>query len=201
MFQSETKKQEKMAKTARQWEEEQNLVGSQIPEHGEDEQWVGERDKERADLIRWQQDLSEEATNFLMELRGYYLNADGDWEKDPHVKPLANEAFIRRIRPLLVPSISRNVMMTNFSEDRILKILKGTVSEFTWLLFIQGEKYGVNKNDFSMLVRSFKAAVEPTYFRAMNSGERNYLNTIQKRVETFSDRPEQKKKTLFGLGG
>lgn len=200
MFNNEAKRQEKYAKDSMNFEQKQSIVSSQLPEHGEDEQIQMESQKERADLIRWQQDLSDEAIRFIMEVRGYYENADGDWVKDPRVKPLANEEFIRRIRPLLLPSVSRNQMMTSYSEERVLRALKRAASQFATILYLHGEKLGVNIKDFSMLVASFQATIEPTYFRALNNGERRYLTTINKRVETFSDGSEPKKKTLFGIG-
>lgn len=200
-FSNEAKRQEKYAREARQYEHDENLLDRNMPEHNEDEVQLDNQLRERADLIRWQQDLDDEGIKFMMEIRGYYLDEEGNWVRDKSVEPLGSEAFIRRIRPLLNPSISRNQIMTNYSEERILRSLKRAASEFTWILFTQGATLGVAPENFSMLVSSFKATIEPTYYRALNNGERRYLNTVNKRVETFSDRPEPKKKGIFGISG
>lgn len=197
---NENRRQERYADTQRNYEHDENTLSTQLPEHGEDDQMMMDNHEKRADLIRWQQDLGDEAIRFIMEIRGFYLNEDEEWVRDAGVVPLGNEEFIRRIRPLLLPAISRNLIMTSYSEERILKSLKRAASEFTWILFTQGQSFSIDKNDYSTLVSAFKATIEPTYYRAMNNGERKYLTTINKRVETFSDRPESKKRTLFNIG-
>lgn len=197
---NENKKQERYADTQRSHEHDENLISSQTPDRGEDEQMLMERDEKRADLIKWQQDLSDEALRFVMEIRGFYINEDDEWVRDIGTKPLADEEFIRRVRPLLIPSISRNLIMTNYSEERVLRSLRRAASEFTWILFTQGKEFNIRMDDYSTLVASFKAVIEPTYYRALLNGERKYLTTINKRVETFSDRPESKKRTLFNIG-
>ena len=46
---------------------------------GVDEQWALEAQKERAELTRWQQDMSEDLQLMVHRLKNEFLNEEGKW--------------------------------------------------------------------------------------------------------------------------
>ena len=199
LFNNRNKREEKAADKEKQFQHEENILTGQMPQNAEDEYYKVQSDKEKSDLIKWQQDLSEDAVNLGYDIMGYYFDDNNEkWVKEEGTKPLANIKFIRRIRPLLKLGSSRNFMMTNFSDERVRRTLQRAAMSFTNLIYFHWKTFDIDKKDCGYLVELYQQLIEPTIYRSCLNGERKYLTTINKRIETFSDRPEQKKKSLFG---
>lgn len=152
------------------------------------------------ELTKWQQDLEDEIRKIIHNFKRETIDSDGNYKpmlefirKDEQgrkhyrkVKPLINSIGINMFRTSVEPSVSRNLIMSNYTEERILLNLKRDVINFIQMIGYHHKFYGIEKGDMSMIVLMLKKIIEPSYFRAMNNGERSYLNTINKRVEAIT---------------
>ena len=174
---------------------------------------------ERADLVKWQQDLQEDFDSFKHYIMREVQDNKGNWipeveplvedgklvvdeENEPimvHAKPMCNRLALHKFKFAINPYVSKNLMMSNYNEERILGRLRCT---FITLIFHLGHHqniYQIEEADLSLIVDAFKNVVMPTAFRCLNNGERNWLGTINKRIEAFTEHQEPKKKGVFGF--
>ena len=115
---------------------------------------------------------------------------------------MANNTFIMDMMGLVELSTSKNLINSSYSEDRVLTALRSTLFDFRCMLQENRQIYDIQKSDMHLVVRLFKNAIEPTYWRCWNNGERKYAGEFNKRVEVHSDNPNPlPKKGLFGMGG
>jgi hypothetical protein len=171
------------------------------------------------DLTRWQQDLKEEVDMTIHDLRREYQDEEGDWQRMlvptgkededgnkiyRYEEPLMNELGVNMFKATMRPLISRNLIMSNYDEQRIYTKLRSVVITFINHIAYCHKRYGINIGNLSVIVRLFKDIAEPAHWRCLNNGERSYLNTINKRVEAFAyggnqQGGQQKKSFLSGL--
>jgi len=173
---------------------------------------------EKRDLTRWQQDLSDELEDLRHDLLREVQNSSGKWvaetecigvddaDKEVWVNstPMVNKTGFYKIRTVIKRYLSRNMMMTNFSEDIINKTLFNLKVKLICNLGSCQQDYEINKEDIPIITTLVMDSIKGTLYRAYNNGERNYLNTINKRIEAFTQNqpaPTQKKGWLAGLGG
>lgn len=184
-------------------------AGADIPEY---------RDPE---LIKWQQ-MDEEVEKICMGFRGME-KTDGKWQHikvflykdtDPvtgrgrkhygKLKPIMNEKGISWFKGRLDPFVSKNVIMSNYDEPRILEKLKHAMIDFIIDLGVQQDEFDIDKKDFRRIKSAFHDLFEPALFRSLGNGERKWLSTTSRRLESVtSDGKEQtrKKGLLDGLMG
>tara|TARA_R100001530_G_scaffold109433_1_gene76825 strand:- start:15 stop:665 length:651 start_codon:yes stop_codon:yes gene_type:complete len=162
----------------------------------------------KRELTRWQQDMDDQINQAVHDLRNEVM-IDGEWVPQTEVvgidkdgepimgqyNPKMNEYGIRAFVSSMRPLLSRNLMMSNYDEAKILSKLRGSVTTFILDLMKNYNLYGVRKQDMSAIIRSFRNHAEPAHYRALNNGERSYLNTIHKSVEAKTEtiQPEKKK--------
>jgi hypothetical protein len=170
------------------------------------------------DLTKWQQDLKDEVEMTIKDFRREVQNEDGEWERMTRMtgeqtedgeniyeyeKPMMNELGINMFRAFVRPCMSRNLIMSNYNEDRIYTKLRSDIINYINHLGGNYMKYGIEKHNLSIIVRMLKDIIEPAHWRSLNNGERSYLNTINKRVEAFTyggnQQQQQKKGFLGGL--
>jgi len=84
--------------------------------------------------------------------------------------------------------------MSNYNEARVLQKIKTVVHTYIWHLRNNYKTYEIDKGDLSAIVQMFRDIIEPAHFRSMNNGERRYLTTTTKRLESHSKAPESAKK-------
>lgn len=154
--------------------------------------WLEQR-RERDDLVKWQQNLAEELFNLELDLRRKYINSEGQIVSTGE-GPACNEKYIQMIRTNCRPLLSRNMIMTSFNEERILQILKRSMAAIVRTLCVSYDKYGIDYFDISYVLATIKNYVMPAPFRALNGGEKKYLGTVNKRIETYSGNIEQENK-------
>lgn len=153
----------------------------------------------RADLRKWQQDLYDELKSIVHDLKGdLYDEEKQEWikgDKDPVMNDLGIRKFISYLKPL----ISRNLMNSNYNEDRIYSSLRDIVNKFIFDIAFNHKKYNLEFGNFNYVVRLLKGFAEPTHFRCLNDGERRHDREITKRVETHAEgmNEGQKKKGWF----
>ncbi len=187
-----------------------------------------EQQKEREDLIKWQQDLKSELDNLEHDLKREVEDDKGGWtnmtepavdeetgeylvQKDEKgveqmlmvpVKPACNQFCIQMIRTNCRPLMSRNMIMSNFQEERILQMLRRTMASLIRNVCLKYDYYEIDFHDISYITTTVKNYMMPAPFRAMNDGERRHNREVIRRVETFGDSlVKSKKKGIFGFMG
>ena len=205
--------------------EEQQIEEAQEKEHkfvqGRDmfNAAVGEQDdymimnEQRNDLLKWQQDLDDEMEKLKHRLRSEVKTEHG-WKRKTIIKydeegneliyeypALANDIFVDHVETLVEPFLSRNLINSNFNEDRILQMLKDTMNDIVDSMADNYDNYGIDFSNFDIVVRLIKNVIIPGPFRALNDGQRRHDRSINKRVEAFNDRPNQpqQKKGMLGV--
>jgi len=139
-----------------------------------------------SDLTRWQQDLTGDLEDLEHDLKREY-KVDSKWVQIPGTKPLLNSYGLHPILNLVKVYFNRNLMMSNLTTDIINRIMNGIVRDLVLHLGANYERYNIDFHDLSLIIRLVKDRVEPTLYRCYNNGERAYLNTINKRVEAYSE--------------
>ena len=183
-----------------------------------DEVYFAQKEKNE-DLTKWQQNLKSEIELTIHDLKrevegedgykpmvGEYIRTDEQGRKHyKRVKPMMNDLGINMFRASIRPLTSRNLMMSNYNEDKIFVKLRSIMFTFISHLAYHYKNYEIDVGDLSIIVRMFKDIAEPAHWRCLNNGERTYLNTINKRVEAITygqpQQGQQRKGFLQGLMG
>jgi hypothetical protein len=181
---------------------------------GQEDQMFHMAQEGRSDLIRWQQDLLDDFENSIHELKSE-VKSEGTWKKQMYydgqdangndqykeIPPLINDLGIVRIRSFIQPLISKNLINSNYSEDRIYMNLRSAIN--TIILTLRGDYqyFGIRKNDLPLIVQMIKRTAEPTYWRSYNNGERKYLTTIHKHVEARNETTKEAPENKGVMGG
>ena len=173
-----------------------------------------------SELIRWQQSMDSEIEDACMSFRSME-KVNGKWQhimvfKYTEVKdgkkvhhymklpPILNEAGISFFRSRVMPLVSKNILMSNYDEPRILEKLKNNVINFIIAIGLNRKEYNIKVTDLPTIKRIFQDLIEPGLFRAMRDGERRFLTSTSRRIEavTTDGRGEEKKKGfLQGMMG
>lgn len=179
--------------------EEQNMIAQAIDPNAE--MAYLEQKKSQEDLVKWQQNLTSELDLLEHDLKREMFDEDKcKWVIiEEGMKPACNETCIQMIRTVVRPLMSRNMMMSNFNEIRILQILKRSMQTIVRNLCTKHEDYDIKFLDISYILGTIKNYVIPAPFRALNDGERKHNREIVRRIETHTDRGEEdgKKRGLF----
>jgi len=196
---NQEKQQKQMFDAEMQQTREENAV--KYSDVGDDVYFAQKEKNE--DLTKWQQDMENDIERTVHDLKreiesddGYKrmtrvefvrINKDGKKiGKKVKVKPMMNNLGINMFRGAIRPLISRNLMMSSYSEDKIYVKLRSIMFTFISHLAYHQRTYDIDTGNLSMIVRMFKDLMEPAHWRALNNGERSYLNTINKRVEAIA---------------
>jgi len=206
----EGKEEEKQIQEQRDFVREQDMMSNATASEQVDQF----NQESRSDLLKWQQDLSDEIEKLKHRLRSEHLNAEGQWVQklipvgydDQNkvvydlVPPLANEIFIDYIETQVEPFLSRNMFSSNFNEKRILQMLKNTCNDIADAMADGWDIYAIEFINFNMVMRLIKNIITPGPFRALNDGQRRHDRTIAKRVEAFQDRETNSpRKSFMGI--
>jgi len=185
-----------------------------------DDVYFAQKEKNE-DLTKWQQDLKSEIELTIHDLKREVESEDGykqmtvfkeyriiDGKRKAvyrKVKPMMNNLGINMFRGAIRPLTSRNLMMSNYNEEKIYVKLRSIMFTFISHMAYHYKIYEVDVGNLSMIVRMFKDIAEPAHWRCLNNGERSYLNTINKRVEAITygqpQQGQQRKGFLQGLMG
>ena len=175
----------------------------------------------RNDLVKWQQDLRDELEKLKHKLKGEVWNGE-DWEQkvmkirrifvneetgkkevkiiEVEKEPMCNDLFIDFIDLQIEPFLSRNLINSNLKEDHILQILRSTSNDIVDALVEGFDMYDISFNDYDQIMRMIKNVIIPAPFRALNDGERKHQRAISKRIESYSEHPQQqKRKKILGV--
>ncbi|MAF36868.1 hypothetical protein CL622_07155 [archaeon] len=166
--------------------------------------------EQRNGLVQWQQNLISEVDQLVHDLKSE-VDIDGVWTKQKYlvgydkdgkdvieeIPPIMNDLGIHKIKSYLRPLISRNLINSNYSDDRIYINLRGLINTIILHLRDNYFYYEIRKQDLSWLIRQIKNMAEPSFWRCYNNGERKYLTTIHKHIEATNFTPNQPQKKGF----
>lgn len=190
--------EKQLVQEARQYERDSEVTNNAThPQNTDEMMWV-EKQKGLDEIRRWLLDQSPKFQKAFEELSGHRFK-DNTLIQIPYIAPLTN---INGAYQLInfCKIFDHNVARSNYSEVRINLNLRYGVG-YPLISFIKTNyrSLGIKKNYGSMmyLVNYLFNLVEPTYYHALNDGERRHESQIHKVVETKNVLPEEKKKGIL----
>ena len=165
------------------------------------EQNFYQEQRERSDLIRWQQELDNSLHILKHRLRSETLSENGQWISSK-VDPLLTEDGITMVEAELSPFLgeeAKNLINSNLTELMILNTLKNTADTIVCNLADNYDSYIVDATPSRMshILRIIKNAMLPTPFRAVEGWTKKQDSTGIKRIETHIDN-DNKRNGWFG---
>lgn len=168
--------------------------------------------KNNDEIIKWQQDLQDELQLLIKKLKNEEL-VNGVWQPKKtfigigeggreiwqNMRPKMNNQGLQMIESLVAPLMSRNIINSNFDEDRILTILHKTCDDLVDNLAYNFDQYDIDFPDLNIIVRLVKNVIIGAPFRALNDGERVHQRSIYKRADTYNAAKENENKKRFGI--
>ena len=192
----EEKRDAKNFKMQTDFAREQTLTGTAAQEEQTE---ILEREI-RTDLIKWQQDLDPELESLAFKLTGW-VKRSGEWIKTEKT-PLVNDKFMEDVVIVqLDPWLSKNLINSKFTEERILMNLKHTSNEIADNMADNFDAYDIQFTNFDLVLRVLKTTMQSSGFRALQGWTKNTDSKIIKRIESSHDHAnmQEKKKGLFSV--
>lgn len=199
-------KNEQLAAEERQKEFMREQVGLRIAESSDDN-YI--HSKHNDEIIKWQQDLNDELDLLIHKLKNeeciagiwkpkqiYIGIGEGGREIWQDMPPKMNIQGIQMIESLVAPLMSRNIINSNFDEDRILTILHKTCDDLIDNLTYNFDRYDVDFANLNIIVRLVKNVIIAAPFRALHDGERIHQRSIYKRADTYNQAKDEQKKRI-----
>ena len=154
----------------------------------------------KSDLLKWQQDLDEELMDLVNRLRGYTMGHEGDYIPIEGVEPLCNNKFVSDVViPQCKPFLSRNLINSTFTEDRILLDLKNTSNDITANIADGYDIYGIKFQNYDIVLRMIKNVIRAGAFRALNGFTKKTDSKVHKVLESKFENSGQQQKRSFGF--
>jgi len=170
--------------------------------------------EERSDLLKWQQDLSDEMLELIHTLKNE-VKVEGDWKAkkrmvwkdgkpfEVKIPPLCNDKFIDEVViPQCKPFLNRNLFNTNLTEQFIYNQLKLTMKTIKNAMRDNFEFYAIDFTNLDLVLRLIQNFCHPGIFRSLNGWNKKMDSTMFKSIETRGERMQGKeKKGIFGMFG
>lgn len=173
-----------------------------------DDQVMLQHQQERSDLIRWQQDLGDDMFDLRMRLKSQEKFGD-KWEsvkmltpegKTVNAPPLVNDLGVQIIMQCIAPLMSRNLIQSDFKEDRILLMLRNTMWTIIDNFTDNYQKYDAEFENLDHIMRLIMNTIISAPYRAKDGAERKIGSAMNKRVESYHHAPpREEKRKLFGF--
>ena len=194
---NETKHVVESEKRHMSFQREQNTLAVSAPE----EQTEIMNQEGKSDLLKWQQDLDPELERIAFRFTGW-AKTDGVWTRTDR-KPLCNDRFMNDVvAPQLEPFLTKNLINSNFTEDRILLDLKHTANDIMSNMCDGYDMYGIDFQNYDLILRVLKNTMKSSAFRALNGWTKKTDSTIFKKLEsTFDNANQQQQRGIFGQKG
>jgi len=156
-----------------------------------------QQQKEKTDLLKWQQDLGEEDRDLCLGLLGYYKTENG---YEMIGKPKCNILFIQQvIEPILKSYNSRAMCNSNLSEKTLLMRLKYTSNNLARTMIIKKDQFEIEFKDFDDVLSLIKTKMVSAGYRAINGWTKRTDSTTFKRIESAYDNEKEQSKKKWGL--
>jgi hypothetical protein len=144
----------------------------------------------KSDLIRWQLDAKDILAEFQHKMRGEvwsHTDPNGNEVYKPEGKALMNEEGINSIMSLISARLSKVFIMSNFSESDINSMMIVFSYELITLMFNKYTAFEIDKAFLPSITNYVEDLVYATLKRALNEGERKFLGTTERRVESYTE--------------
>lgn len=168
-----------------------------------DDQTALAMQEEKHDLIRWQQDMSQDLISLIMKLKRYVKDENGVWGpkmimkegKLIRVPPMCNDLFIEEVvEPQCEPYLSKGNTNTNLDIKMILQNLKFTFNDIASTMVNNYERYEIfEQQQQDNIIRILKNTLIPAAHRPINGWSRKMDGTIFRSIEQTSTNPDMKK--------
>lgn len=187
---------------ANNFEREQNVLGLVAPPQAD--QTYHEEQDNKADLLKWQQDIEDELLSLVMTLKGMgYDSINKEWVEVSD--PICGDAFIYEVViPQCKPFFSRNLINSNYTERDILMMLRNTMDDIAdamadaWA--INTSKYKIKFTDHDLVIRLIKNSIKSGPYRALKGWTKKTDSSQHKSIEMRSETgQEEKPKRLMGF--
>ena len=177
-----------------EFQREQNTLGVVAPV--EQTELIDQQGK--SDLLKWQQELDPELQNIAYRFTGW-VKVDGIWTKTK-ATPLCNDKFMNDVvAPQLEPFLTKNLINSNFTEDRILMDLKHTANNIMANMADGYDLYGIQFQNYDLILRVLKNTMKSSAFRALNGWTKKTDSTVFKKLESSFDNANPQQKGVLGL--
>lgn len=175
------------------FQREQDMLKITAPE----EQTEMMNQEGKSDLLKWQQDLDDELMELIYRLKGY-AKSDGEFKKIQGHKALCNDKFvINVVIPQCKPFMSRNLINSTFTEERILLDLKHTSNDIMANMADGFDTYDIEFQNYDLILRLIKNIIKAGAFRALNGFTKKTDSTIFKKLESSFDNANAQQQGLF----
>lgn len=166
-----------------------------------------ERERSPAKSIEYQLELRKEIRRTILKLQGYTFDWNSRTWKVPidengekKRQPMLNERGIQLIDGILGIILNKNTLMSNLSDQEIMRIVVGIWDVLNKELSYHKERYGVQTE----IVTILRQVCDPIYIalkRARHAGERDSITESSQRVErTISQEGGKNRiRQFFGL--
>lgn len=175
-----------------------DLNNSQIQESAMAEEQLG-----HSELIMFQQNLKPQVKEMIMDLKKQFETEEGTIMQIMGTNPMMNNDGAYSLKAWANPGTSVNNMMSNYKEELIMSRMKDNMIEAASHLFLHLDQYDLDWRDTGIIINILANTVEPTYYRALNDGERKNQRSIFRFSEVKTPKQEKENKGIFGrvLGG
>lgn len=190
---------QQMMKQEQEFRQENIVTENATQTTGVEEQYLADHKERFADLRRWQQDLSPKFRNLFEKFAGYRIDDTGEIVAIPHIKPRMNINGAYHIISFLEVN-DVNTIMSNYSEIRVgLSLRYGIGYPLVQFIKDNREEFDIEKSfgDLRYIVSMCLNATEPTFFRALNAGERNADSKIYKIQSTQIEGKKEERKGIL----
>jgi DNA-binding transcriptional MerR regulator len=166
--------------------EQEDSVGSDIPEGRMPRQASAFSSRPMDDIARYQlelNDLLEQTEHILKGDIVIFQNGKKDWHPNPSPKSnVLNEEGIRKIMLELQNYINRHIILGDYNEDDINTIMKQYGKKLSNLIFMKYEEMGMDteekRQEYASIVMNIVNLVYASYSRAKNGAERRSLREM-----------------------
>ena len=134
------------------------------------------------ETLKWQLSSDDVLENLRLSLLNKRIEIDenGNPKIVGNKKPLVNEKGVETIMMVLRPHFQRGVILSNFEDKEILKIMRILRIKLILLLKKYWKEWDIQKGNLAIILETIDNVVFSTFKRAENEGERRYLTTTQR---------------------
>ena len=175
------------------------IAGELMPEK-EDIAAKAYMQEQKDSLTKWQQNLEPELQQLTHDLKkevmtGFTKDDEEMWTAVDD-NPVCTDEFVHRFLTKARPFMTKNLMMSNYSEERILHILRFALIDMVTDVGYNRKKYKIDKGDMDHVVQVFKSYITPTLFRPMQQGERKHIGTTYRdsQIKTVQETGQERKR-------
>jgi hypothetical protein len=154
----------------------------------------------RPDLIKW----ILEGKDVLVELRHKLLGEveveKGEWKKIQG-RRIMNETGVNEVMSFLEMIVTKEATTTILPEEDILLITRKLGHAFNRLICANQEKYEISMDKLELAVLSILHCVKVALMRSKDGKMLQMIQTVERRQEVYTEKPEKKEGGIFGLFG